>query len=38
MSAQADALDEVMRIVDQGGDADDVLRHVVGALHDRLEH
>ena len=38
MSAQAEALGQVTRIVDQGGDADDVLRKVVGALHDRLEH
>lgn len=38
MSAHAKALDEVTRILDRGGDADDVLRRVVGALHDRLEH
>jgi putative methionine-R-sulfoxide reductase with GAF domain len=32
------ALEAVDRIVDRGGEADDVLRAVVEALHDRLEH
>ena len=31
----SDALEEVERIVEEGGDADDVLRNVVGALHAR---
>lgn len=42
MSAGADmyrgALGTVERILNRGGDADDVLRQVVGLLHDRFEH
>ena len=42
MSATADtyrgALDAVERILNRGGDADDVLRQVVEVLHDRCEH
>jgi hypothetical protein len=32
------ALDEVERILDRGGDADDVLRDVVAAVHERVPH
>jgi len=32
------ALDAVERILNRGGDADDVLREVVAALHDRVPH
>ena len=32
------ALEAIDRILDRGGDADDVLRHVVGVLHDRCAH
>jgi hypothetical protein len=32
------ALDAVERILNRGGDADDVLRDVVAALHDRVPH
>jgi hypothetical protein len=35
VSAQPDALAAVERILDGGGDADDVLRAVLGALHER---
>ena len=42
MSATADtyrgALEAVERILNRGGDADDVLRRVVEALHDRCRH
>ena len=40
MSADAHrgALDAVERIVNRGGDADDVLRGVVEVLHDRVAH
>lgn len=38
MSAYPEALEAVDRILDRGGDADDVLRQVVGVLHDRVEH
>jgi hypothetical protein len=34
-SSLSDALVAVEAIIEQGGDADDVLRHVVGALHER---
>jgi hypothetical protein len=33
-----DALDAVERILDRGGDADDVLRDVVAAVHERVPH
>jgi L-methionine (R)-S-oxide reductase len=32
------ALEEIGTILDQGGDADEVLRSVVGVLHDGFEH
>ena len=32
------ALDAVERILNRGGDADDVLRDVVAVLHDRVHH
>ena len=35
MSAPAGALEAVEGILDRGGDADDVLRHVLAALHER---
>ena len=38
MKAHADALEAIRRILDRGGDADDVLREVVGVLKDRFEH
>jgi L-methionine (R)-S-oxide reductase len=42
MSAAADtfrgALDAVERILNRGGDADDVLRQIVEMLHDRFDH
>jgi len=38
MSAYASALEAIDRILNRGGDADDVLRQVVEALHDRIEH
>jgi L-methionine (R)-S-oxide reductase len=38
MSAYAGALETIDRILSRGGDADDVLRQVVAALHDRVEH
>ena len=37
MSAQAGALEAVDRILNRGGDADDVLRQVVLALHERVD-
>jgi L-methionine (R)-S-oxide reductase len=33
-----DAFEALDRILDRGGDADDVLREVVALLHDRFEH
>jgi hypothetical protein len=33
-----DALEEVERILNRGGDADDVLRDVVVAVHERVPH
>ena len=42
MSATADAyrgtIDAIERVLNRGGDADDVLRGVVELLHDRFEH
>ena len=38
MSAHAGALEAIRRILDRGGDADDVLRQVVGVLQGRFEH
>jgi putative methionine-R-sulfoxide reductase with GAF domain len=38
MSAHTGALEAVDRIVNRGGEADDVLRAVVSVLHDRVEH
>ena len=38
MSAYTSALEAIDRILNRGGDADDVLRQVVEALHDRIEH
>jgi GAF domain-containing protein len=32
------ALDAIERVLNRGGDADEVLREVVGILHDRLDH
>ena len=37
MSAQSGALEEVERVLDSGGEADDVLRQVVAILHERLD-
>lgn len=37
MSAHSGALEAVERVVNRGGDADDVLRAVVGILHERLD-
>ena len=34
MSSTSAALDAIERIIEGGGDADDILRHVVAALHD----
>ena len=34
MSSTSAALDAIERILEAGGDADDILRHVVAALHD----
>ena len=34
MSSTSDALEAIERIVERGGDADDILRDVVAALHD----
>jgi hypothetical protein len=34
MSTSSDALEAIDRILDSGGDADDILRQVVAALHD----
>ena len=38
MSQYAGALEVVDRILNRGGDADEVLRQVVAVLHDRFEH
>ena len=36
MSPQSGALEAVERVLDRGGEADDVLRQVVAILHERL--
>ncbi len=36
MNAQSGALEAVERVLDRGGDADDVLREVIAILHARL--
>jgi putative methionine-R-sulfoxide reductase with GAF domain len=38
MSSHSGALEAVERIIDRGGDADDVLRQIVSTLHERLDH
>ena len=38
MSSHSGALEAVDRIINRGGDADDVLRQVVSVLHDRFDH
>lgn len=38
MSAHTGALEAIDRILNRGGDADDVLRAVVDVLHERLDH
>jgi putative methionine-R-sulfoxide reductase with GAF domain len=38
MSSYSGALEAIDRILNRGGDADDVLRQVVSELHDRFEH
>jgi putative methionine-R-sulfoxide reductase with GAF domain len=38
MSRHSGALEAVDRIINLGGDADDVLRQVVSVLHDRFDH
>ena len=38
MSAYAGALEAIDRILNRGGDADDVLRAVVSVLHERFDH
>ena len=38
MNEHAGALEAVDRIINRGGDADDVLRQVASLLHDRFEH
>jgi putative methionine-R-sulfoxide reductase with GAF domain len=38
MSRHSGALDAVDRIINRGGDADDVLRQVVSVLHDRFDN
>jgi L-methionine (R)-S-oxide reductase len=38
MSSHSGALEAIDRILNRGGDADDVLRAVVDVLHDRFEH
>jgi len=37
VSAHSGALEEIERVVNRGGEADDVLRQVVSILHERLE-
>ncbi len=38
MSSTSAALEAVERILDRGGDADDILRQVVAALHERARY
>ena len=38
MSRRSGALEAIDRILNRGGDADDVLRQVVSVLHDRFDH
>jgi putative methionine-R-sulfoxide reductase with GAF domain len=38
MSAHGGALEAVDRIINRGGDADDVLRQIVSVLYDRFDH
>jgi len=38
MSSHSGALEAIDRIINRGGDADDVLRRVVPVLHDRFDH
>jgi len=38
VTAHAGALEAVDRILNRGGDADEVLRQVVAVLHDRFDH
>ena len=38
MSAHTGALEAIERVLNRGGEADDVLRQVVAILHERLEH
>ncbi|CAN5293300.1 hypothetical protein BH18ACT12_BH18ACT12_01160 [soil metagenome] len=38
MSAHSGALEAVDRIINLGGEADDVLRQIVSVLHDRFDH
>ena len=38
MSPYAGALEAIDRILNRGGDADEVLRQVVSVLHDRFDH
>jgi L-methionine (R)-S-oxide reductase len=38
MSSHAGALASIDRILNRGGDADEVLRQVVSVLHDRFDH
>jgi putative methionine-R-sulfoxide reductase with GAF domain len=38
MSSYSGALEAIDRILNRGGDADDVLRQVVSILHDRFDH
>jgi GAF domain-containing protein len=38
MSAYSGALESIDRILNRGGDADDVLRQVVSVLHERFDH
>jgi L-methionine (R)-S-oxide reductase len=38
VKAHDEAIEAIRRILDHGGDADDVLRQVVGVLEERFEH
>jgi L-methionine (R)-S-oxide reductase len=38
MSAYSGSLESIERILNRGGDADEVLRQVVSVLHDRFDH
>jgi L-methionine (R)-S-oxide reductase len=38
MSSHSGALKAIDRILDRGGDPDDILRQVVSVLHDRFDH